>query len=146
MAHPPRNAHEELFGASGAEFPGIYRNSIQFHTWFNVALIVYSTTQIIYRDAHALYLNHGPAGLNVGNPETILPELIVWSVLVASAVFQLSLAPTTFLNYCFVTSVEEYVREDVVKKSFVLDELMGPNGSDDGMMAKMGGMKAEMRS
>lgn len=37
--HPARNAHEELFGAAGAKFPSIYRNSIQFHTWLCVAQI-----------------------------------------------------------------------------------------------------------
>ncbi|KAL7530275.1 hypothetical protein ACHAXR_003399 [Thalassiosira sp. AJA248-18] len=112
--NPPRNAHEELFGASGAKFPSIYRNSIQSHTWLCVAQIVYSTTQIIFRDATALYI-----GATVGDPETVLPELILWSAFVASALFQLSLAPTTFLNYCFVTSVEEYVKKGVVKKSIL---------------------------
>ncbi|KAL3800399.1 hypothetical protein ACHAWO_000990 [Cyclotella atomus] len=107
---PPRNTHEELFGASGAKFPSVYRDSIRFHTWLNVAQITYSTTQIVFRDAAALYL-----GENVGNPDGTLPEMILWSIFVASAVFQLSLAPTTFLNYCFVTSVEEYVNMKMVK-------------------------------
>ena len=56
-------------------------------------------------------------GANVGDPETIVPELILWSFFVASSVFQLSLAPTTFLNYCFVTSVEEFVKKGEVKKT-----------------------------
>ena len=127
------------------QFPGIYRSSIQFHTWFSVALIIYSTTQIISRDMTALYLNHGLGG-NVGNPETIMPELILWSIFVVSTVFQLSLAPTTFLNYCFVTSVEEYVKVDVVKKSFILDELMAANVSEECLVANMGEMKVEMKS
>lgn len=88
----------------------VYRSSIQFHTWLCVAQITYSTTQIVFRDAAALYL-----GENLGNPDGTLPELILWSVFVASAIFQLSLAPTTFLNYCFVTSVEEYVNMKMVK-------------------------------
>lgn len=91
-------------------FTSVYRDSIRFHTWLNVAQITYSTTQIVFRDAAALYL-----GENVGNPDGTLPELILWSIFVASAVFQLSLAPTTFLNYCFVTSVEEYVNMKMVK-------------------------------
>ena len=99
------------------QFPGIYRDSIQFHTWLSVALIVYSTTQIIFRDAEALYL-----GAEVGCPETVVPELVLWTVFVASLIFQLSLSPTTFLNYCFVTSVEEFVKKDIVKKSLVKDE------------------------
>jgi hypothetical protein len=88
----------------------VYRDSIRFHTWLNVAQITYSTTQIVFRDAAALYL-----GENVGNPDGVMPELILWSIFVASAIFQLSLAPTTFLNYCFVTSVEEYVNMKMVK-------------------------------
>ena len=82
------------------------------------AQIVYSKTQIIFRDATALYI-----GANVGNPETTLPELILWSGFVASAIFQLSLTPTTFLNYCFVTSVEEFVKVDVVKKSILENDI-----------------------
>eukprot|EP00577_Skeletonema_sp_RCC1716_P006936 CAMPEP_0113438998 /NCGR_PEP_ID=MMETSP0013_2-20120614/38241_1 /TAXON_ID=2843 ORGANISM="Skeletonema costatum, Strain 1716" /NCGR_SAMPLE_ID=MMETSP0013_2 /ASSEMBLY_ACC=CAM_ASM_000158 /LENGTH=570 /DNA_ID=CAMNT_0000329743 /DNA_START=35 /DNA_END=1750 /DNA_ORIENTATION=- /assembly_acc=CAM_ASM_000158 len=107
---PPRNEHEELFGAVGAKFEGVYRDSMRFSTWLCVALIVYSTTQIVFRDMAALYLHSA----NVGNPEGLVPELIVWIIFTASAVFQLSLAPTTFLNYCFVTSVEEYVKNDIV--------------------------------
>ena len=153
--NPARNAHEELFGASGANFSSVFRDSIRFHTWlcvaqigkwtntyygilipyvceiilvtsplscnqllthmwntFIVVHIVYSTTQIIARDATALI-----TGSNVGDPETIVPELILWSVFVASSAFQLSLAPTTFLNYCFVTSVEEFVKKDEVKNT-----------------------------
>ena len=45
--------------------------------------------------------------------------------------FQLSLAPTTFLNYCFVTSVEEFVKIDVVKKSIL----------DNGIRDRVGGIE-----
>jgi len=109
---PPKTVHDELFGASGTKFPKVYRDSIRFHTWLCVAQITYSTTQIVFRDAAALYL-HSPTG----NPAGTVPELILWSIFVASAIFQLSLAPTTFLNYCFVTSVEEYVNMKMVKDS-----------------------------
>ena len=37
--NPARNAHEELFGAVGAKFSGVFRDSIRFHTWLCVALI-----------------------------------------------------------------------------------------------------------
>lgn len=111
-----RNPHEELFGATGSKFPHVYRDSIQFHTWLCVAQIVYSTTQIIIRDGTALYL-----GEKVGNPEGIMPELILWSVFVGLELLQLSLAPTTFLNYCFVTSVEEFVRKDMVQGAIMED-------------------------
>ena len=33
-----------------------------------------------------------------------------------AAAFQLTLAPSTFLNYCYVTSTEEYVKEDVIEE------------------------------
>ena len=58
----------------------------------------------------------------MGNPEGTLPELILWSVFVASAIFQLSLAPTTFLNYCFVTSVEEYIDMKMVKGAIINED------------------------
>ncbi len=112
---PPRNEHEELFGAVGAKFEGVYRDSMRFSTWLCVALIVYSTTQIVFRDMAALYLH-----ANVGNPDGLMPELIMWIIFTASAVFQLSLAPTTFLNFCFVTGVEEYVKKDIIEE--VLEE------------------------
>ena len=115
---PPRNEHEELFGAVGAKFEGVYRDSMRFSTWLCVALIVYSTTQIVFRDGAALYLH-----ANVGNPEGLVPELIAWVIFTASAVFQLSLAPTTFLNFCFVTSVEEYVKKDVINEVLREEEL-----------------------
>ena len=82
-----------------------------------MALIVYSTTQIIFRDATALYI-----GAPVGDPDTVVQELVLWSIFVASTIFQLSLAPTTFLNYCFVTSIEEFVIMDTVKKSFAVEQ------------------------
>lgn len=112
---PPRNEHEELFGAVGAKFESVYLDSMRFSTWLCVALIVYSTTQIVFRDMAALYLH-----ADVGNPDGLMPELIVWIIFTASAVFQLSLAPTTFLNFCFVTSVEEYVKKDIIEE--VLEE------------------------
>jgi len=108
---PPRNEHEELFGAVGAKFESVYLDSMRFSTWLCVALIVYSTTQIVFRDVAALYLH-----ADVGNADGLVPELIVWIIFTASAVFQLSLAPTTFLNFCFVTSVEEYVKKDIIEE------------------------------
>ena len=116
--NPPTNDHEKLYGAMGSELPSIMKDSIQFHTWLTVALIVYSTTQIILRDATALFIH-----ANVGDPDTVVQELVLWSIFVASSIFQLSLAPTTFLNYCFVTSIEEFVKEDVVKKSIVFEDM-----------------------
>ena len=61
------------------------------------------------------------AGASVGDPETLVPELVLWSVFAVSAVFQLSLAPTTFLNYCLVTSVEEFVDAEAMSESILND-------------------------
>jgi hypothetical protein len=55
-------------------------------------------------------------GANVGNQSGLIPELLLWRVFAASAAFQLTLVPSTFLNYCYVTSTEEYVKEDVVEE------------------------------
>jgi len=109
--HPPRNKHEELFGAVGSQFKQVFGDSIQFHTWMSVALITYSTTQILLRDASALY-----SGTTSGNVDSIVPEMAVWGLFTASNIFQLSLAPTTFLNYCFVIGVEEYTKNSLLEK------------------------------
>jgi hypothetical protein len=111
MVAPPRNKHEELFGAVGSKFEVVYRDSIRFSTWMCVSLLVYSTTQVVLRDSSALFL-----GAQVGNPDGLLPELTAWSIFTASAIFQLALAPITILNYSFVTSVEEYVKDKVLIK------------------------------
>ena len=97
---PSQNPHEELFGAVGSKFPEAYRDSIRFHTWLCVAQITYFTTQVVWRDASALL--GGVAG-RLDHPNAVVTELVIWTVLTASCIFELSLAPTTFLDYCFVT-------------------------------------------
>ena len=124
-AHPPRNKHEELFGAVGSQFKEVFGDSIQFHTWMSVALITYSTTQIILRDASALY-----SGASSGDVDAIVPELVVWGLFTASNVFQLSLASTTFLNYCFVIGVEEYTKDNLIDKLVFEAECMIPEPAD----------------
>ena len=86
-----------------------------------VAQITYSTTQIVFRDAAALYL-----GANVGDPADVVPELIIWSLFTLSAGLQLALAPTTFLNYCFVTSVEEYSKKEISMECIVEEDCLVP--------------------
>jgi hypothetical protein len=49
-------------------------------------------------------------GFAVGDPEHLLPELLVYSGFVMSLQVQLFLAPITFLNYCMITSVEDIVQ------------------------------------
>jgi len=119
--YPSQNQHEELFGAVGSKFPEAYRDSIRFHTWLSVAQITYFTTQIVLRDASALL--GGVAG-RVDNPNAVASELILWSIFTASSIFELSLAPTTFLDYCFVTSVEKFVKKDIIDKTLMEEECL----------------------
>jgi len=119
--YPSKNQHEELFGAVGSKFPEAYRDSIRFHTWLSVAQITYFTTQIVLRDASALL--GGVAG-RVDNPNAVASELILWSIFTASSIFELSLAPTTFLDYCFVTSVEKFVKKDIIDKTLMEEECL----------------------
>lgn len=96
----------------GSKFEEVFLGSIRLSTWLCVTLFVYSTTQIVFRDIAAIYTG----ATNVGNQSGLIPELLLWSAFAASAAFQLTLAPSTFLNYCYVTSTEEYVKEDVVEE------------------------------
>ena len=111
MVHPPPPPNVSDCTDILPQFPETFRASIQLHTWLSVTLIVYSVTQVVLRDAAALYLS-----APTGSPEYVVPELVLWSVFASSAMFQLTLSPNTFLNYCFVTNVEEFVKKDVVKK------------------------------
>jgi hypothetical protein len=104
FAVPARNRQEALFGVAGAAGPALYRNSIKFHSWFVVSQIVFWGLQIVARDAEAVYF-----GWNVGNPDLLLPELVIFGAYVVCASLQLALAPQTFLNYCLVTTIEELV-------------------------------------
>ena len=117
FSEPARNKQEELFGAAGAAGPELYRNSIKFHTWLVVTQIVFWGTQIVARDTYALI-----QGLEVGNPELLIPELIVFGVYVASAIGQLAIAPQTFLNYCLVTSIEDLSQESAIAEACELLE------------------------
>ncbi len=58
------------------------------------------------------------------NQSALIPELLLWSAFAASAAFQLTLAPSTFSNYCYVTSTEEYVKEDVVEEVLKAEGLL----------------------
>jgi len=115
----PRNKQEKLFGAAGAAGPELYRNSIKFHSWLIVSQIIFWGTQIVARDINALI-----QGLEVGNPDLLVPELTIFGLYVASAIGQLLLAPQTFLNYCLVTSIEDLAVENAITEACAL-ELVG---------------------
>ena len=116
FSEPPRNDQEKLFGAVGAAGPELYRNSIKFHTWLIVSQIVFWGTQIVARDANALI-----QGLEVGNPDLLVPELVVFALYVTSAIGQLLLAPQTFLNYCLVTSIEDLAMDSAINEACNLE-------------------------
>mmetsp|Transcript_11970 Transcript_11970/g.18255 ORF Transcript_11970/g.18255 Transcript_11970/m.18255 type:complete len:560 (-) Transcript_11970:1710-3389(-) len=99
--------HEELFGVAGAQFPEIYRDSIKFLTWLSVAQIVFEGGQILFRDSWA-YLNLET--VNVGNPESLVPELAVFGTCIFVSILQLLVIPNMFLNFCLITSTEELTR------------------------------------
>lgn len=121
-AKPATNNHERLFGAAGAAGPALYRNSIKYHTWLVTAQIVFWVPQIVLRDAQAYY-----NGWQVGNPDLLVPELIVFGTFVLLAAGQLVFAPTAFLTYCLVTSIEQLADETMVQDAcevtgFLFDE------------------------
>ncbi|KAL3925300.1 MAG: hypothetical protein SGILL_000506 [Bacillariaceae sp.] len=107
------STHQQLFGAAGSEGPELYRNSIKYHTWLVVSVIVFWGSQIVARDASWLL-----SGLPPPSPDVNVPlELSIFTVFVSLSMAQLWLAPQTFLNYCLVTSIES------LAKSEILDEI-----------------------
>jgi hypothetical protein len=116
-AEPARSRHESLFGVAGAARPELYRNSIKFHSWDIVCQIVFYGTQTVLRDMEALW-----RGSKTGNPDLVVPELIVFGLYTALAIAQLRLAPTTFLNYSLITSVEQLTDEIALIESYATSE------------------------
>jgi hypothetical protein len=112
--------HVKLFGSAGAEGPELYRNSIKFHTWALVVQIVFWGTQIVARDVNALLGFQANGHIwadNVGSPELVVPELWIFGLYVVVATAQLFLVPLTFLNYSFITSVEDYFDDSFAPES-----------------------------
>lgn len=105
-AKPPTNSHERLFGTAGAAGPKLYRNSIKYHTWMVTAQIVFWLPQIVLRDFQA-YTN----GWEIGNPDMLVPELAFFGCFILLAAAQLLFAPTAFLTYSLITSIEQLTDE-----------------------------------
>jgi hypothetical protein len=110
----PKNINAELFGEVGAGGPEFYLNSIKFHTWLCVANIFFFSTQILPRDFYALLHE---ASVEVGDPDSLVPEILTYGALVVINVMQLYFSPTTLLNYCLITSVEDLKEEWAIEKS-----------------------------
>lgn len=108
-----KNDHEGLFGAAGGSGPSMYRESIKLHSWLCVAQIVFYGGQIVVRDAWAIFFDSS----TIGNPPYAVPEAAVFALLVAVSAAQLWLVPTTFLNYCFATSIETMTKDWAVRKA-----------------------------
>lgn len=111
---PATTINAELFGDIGANGPEFYLNSIKFHTWFTVSSLFFIVSEILPRDIYAIL--HGDT-VQVGDPTNLAPELIAFGAFAIMDALILSLTPTTFLNYCLVTSVEDLKREWAIEKA-----------------------------
>jgi hypothetical protein len=60
-------------------------------------------------------------GWQVGNPELLVPELVIFGTFVSLAPLQLVFAPQAFLTFCLVTSIEQLVEEKTVQKICLLN-------------------------
>lgn len=140
FAKHPTNTHETLFGVAGAAGPELYLQSIKIHTWLVTGQIVFWGGQIVTRDVVALASGHQVA--DIGRPELLVPELLWSGSLVALALLQLLLAPQTFLNYNLITSVEQFIRPELLQQSCcekgILEEMEGSE-----VLEEMEGSKTE---
>ena len=100
---PARNDHEALFGRAGRNGPALYQKSIQLHTWWVVALLVFLLGQVVLRDLSALVQELPPS---VGRPDLVRPEVALYGTYTTILMGQLWLLPKTFLDYTLVTSIE----------------------------------------
>jgi hypothetical protein len=107
----PTNINAQLFGEVGGNGPEVYLASIKQHTWLCVTSLFFISSQILERDIYAIW--HRDT-VPVGDPEHLIPELLIYGAMIALNAWQLYIAPTTFLNYCLVTSVEELKMESAI--------------------------------
>jgi hypothetical protein len=110
-----------LFGQAGEAGPELYLRSIKFHTWLVTTQVVFWGTQIVARDVNAVSaMLTGAAGSSaeIGRPEFVVAELLLYGTFVGAALFQLLyVAPQTFWNYILVTSVEEFAKPELLRAS-----------------------------
>jgi hypothetical protein len=117
---PVTNRVEELFGTVGGAGPAFYLQSIKFHLWLCVTSIVIFASQILPRDFDALL--HADRAAMVGDPAHLVPEIWTFAAFALLNLAQLAMAPTTFLNYCLVTCVEDMVKGEDISCS-ILEEV-----------------------
>jgi hypothetical protein len=115
----PKTINMELFGEIGANGPDVYLNSIKFQTWFSVINLYFFSSQILFRDLYAIC--NPSQSVNVGNPEYIIPEVITFGLLLVLNAVQIYVAPTTFLNFCLVTCVED-LKQDLLDKTNLIKD------------------------
>ncbi|KAL3928160.1 MAG: hypothetical protein SGBAC_012767 [Bacillariaceae sp.] len=105
-ATPATNRLEELFGVAGGSGLSFYLNSIKFQTWLVVASLVVFTSNILPRDVYALtHLD----SVQVGSPENLVPEVLVFGLFALINVTQIFFVPITVLNFCLISCVESFV-------------------------------------
>lgn len=103
----PTTRVEELFGHVGKGGPAFYLESIKLHTWICVASLIGFGAQIIPRD---LFVLANPDQMaHAGRPDLLVPEISFFSLIVVFNLFQLWLAPKTFLNFCLIECVNNLV-------------------------------------
>lgn len=121
-AAPATNRVEELFGVAGGNGLSLYLNSIKFHTWLVVTSLVVFTSNILPRDLYAL--THLDT-VKVGDPENLIPEVAVFGFFALVNIAQLAVQPTTVLNFCLISCVEDNV------DSAALDQALPPGQTRD---------------
>jgi hypothetical protein len=124
-AAPPTNRVEELFGVAGGNGLSLYLNSIKFHTWLVVASLVVFTSQILPRDLYAL--THLDT-VQVGDPDSLIPEVVVFGLFALVNIAQLAVQPTTVLNFCLISCVEENVDSAASDDALPAGATQGPAG------------------
>eukprot|EP00544_Gedaniella_sp_CCMP2646_P000417 CAMPEP_0202509580 /NCGR_PEP_ID=MMETSP1361-20130828/52847_1 /ASSEMBLY_ACC=CAM_ASM_000849 /TAXON_ID=210615 /ORGANISM="Staurosira complex sp., Strain CCMP2646" /LENGTH=547 /DNA_ID=CAMNT_0049143807 /DNA_START=319 /DNA_END=1963 /DNA_ORIENTATION=- len=115
---PPTTRVEELFGRVGKGGPAFYLESIKLHTWICVASLIGFGAQIIPRDLYVL--TH--ADTTAGRPDLLVPEIVFFSGIVVFNLFQLWLAPKTFLNFMLIECVNNLVSANEGVDSSVWEE------------------------
>lgn len=102
---PPRTAYDELFGEAGAAGLEMYRNSIKYQAWLNLATITYFGVHILPRDIELLT---GMAGAKAGEPTLVSVELFTYGIFFLISLFQLTyVTPRTFWNFCIISCMED---------------------------------------
>lgn len=107
------NVNAELFGTVGGNGPEVYLTSLTSNAWLNVASLFFFASQILTRGVYAL--TH--PDMSVGNPEYLIPETVLYGLLGLLNIAQSYVAPTNFLNYCLVTSVEDLKMDWAIEQS-----------------------------